>query len=776
MRSNVALFILSILVAFMFSGCNQDDIDVPVSSNELIEISESEVMLSAKSQYYTIRITSKKDNLNIRLECDADWITLDNEIVAEDGYVEFLVANDENGVRREGNIIVTAVDASGISTTASCKVIQCDNSLVQLEPDAAQSMRVGYGYNIFGAYMNDNSVKKPILASQYLFDENNDMVETTPYATMDVDKVTAKSLTEMGHILTEKEEQKKSGIGGASKTTTVYTQSEYKREEEQYVHLTLHKSVSMRSLDIGLLTQRMETGESVFSADFENIRKTIIANPSSVNIKKMLNDFGTHLVVYAESGLSIELAVNFKMMIQGSLDMRAEDYADYFFRNKSSEFLLDNGKIADMTTEVKVNSNCIISGGSPEARDALSNEINDKGRPTDATLTRFLSSVDGDGYQYATPVRFQTIPIWDLFPTTCLGAIVNEVNNMAAQSNNKHADSDIGTDYYELYLSLDMFKFGTSSTSTLVKTVWAKGTAGAAWTPILEVCNEYVPQVRGDKRITVFYALRNGRPYHGAGFFPGDGEGNPPAWLTFSGSQVYVKPIEAESVNYRNLTLYYLHGNIYTKDYGAKIRPAYSIKTQDEYLQLGQKYSIVKIGSGYWTRWDMKEMMNFGIPADKDFPYLSCEHLHNNMLYANVLCDNCNPFASKYNAVYGDDIDETTKMRTKWYLPTENDILNLYNYLDRNGKSMFVQGASGFEAGFNGIHGSYNDLTGGYFGDADYHYKGEYNFIPCKNGGSDHAYSLVLSKNYDLRISKIIQDTPNSYPVRLYRTSYYQYK
>jgi len=781
MQTKTFFRVLLLLFTFILSACSEDDIVVPADVNDYVDVSECEVSLSAKSQYYTIRVTPKKEGLVISLESDVDWITLDNNTLPSDGYVEFLVSCDEDGVPRDGNININVVDETGNSMTTTCKVSQCDrDSLIQLDPGAAKSMRVGYGYNIFGHYMNEISVMNSILADEYLLADNNEMVETSPYSYMDVDKVTAHSLTEMGHILTEKEEKNKSGLGGASKTTKVFTESQYTVDDCQFVHLTLRKSVAMRSIDIGVMTQKMELGEQVFSEGFRNIREKIIANPSSENVKEMLKIYGTHLVVYAESGLSIELAVNFRMMIQGSLNMRAEDFSDYFFRNKTSEFLTDQGKIADMTSDIKVNENCIIAGGSEESKEALKNEITKNGRPSEATLFNFLASVDGSSYQNAIPIRFQMIPIWDLFPSSCLGAIITEVNNLSTQTNNKYKDSDLGTDYYKISLTRNMLDFGTSGSATLVKTVRVKDASSSSWNPILEICNEYVPKVRGDKRITVIYGLRNGRPFHGAGFFPGDGEGNPPAWLTFSGSDVYVLPIETETVNDKITKLYYLHGHIYMSDYGTKIKTPASINVSEEYLQLAKKYPIVKIGSGYWTRCDMKEEMMFGKPInpnDENSRYIMNEKLIDGVLYANIHYNNAKRFLNKYPEIYGADTDYATGIRTKWYVPQEKNIRELYSYIGKNAKALFANNPSGFEANFLGMNGSYDDIYGNAFGSIDSHYKNEYCFIACKNGTvADTGMAMILSKDYRLFLTNIKVNTQNNYPVRLFRTSYFSYK
>ena len=92
-------------------------------------------------------------------------------------------------------------------------------------------------------------------------------------------------------------------------------------------------------------------------------------------------------------------------------------------------------------------------------------------------------------------------------------------------------------------------------------------------TPIMEICSEYVPKIRTDRRITMFYPINNGRTNHGQGLFPGDRDGNRPAFVSFYQGQCYVEPIENYGYYDQVTKAYYMHGNLYERDFGIYCRP-----------------------------------------------------------------------------------------------------------------------------------------------------------------------------------------------------------
>lgn len=782
----IAFFMLSVL---WLLSCQDDEIETitPSVEGELIELDESCISVSSKKQYKTIKVIAKKDGIAISADCDADWIELQADTVAYDGYLEFLVYEDEKEVERNAIININATDGK-ISETLKCEITQSEDNGSNYEESATKTMRVGYGYNIFGAFQNDVSVMAPIISQNYIDKVNSmyNLVETNPRNSLNTEIIVARSLQEMATLLTEKEEKTKSGIsGGASKTVNIHSTSSYSAGEEQYSYIRLLKSVAMRSMDLAVVNMLIEKGEKVFSSEFENTRNAVIKAPTEKNINDMIDKFGTHMVVQAELGASIELSINFSRNIKGSLEMRTEDFSDYFFHNESSSFLLPNNKIEGMINNISIDKTCIITGGGSNEKKNLENDINKNGRVSQQVLKAWLDSSSGDITSDATanalaPVNFMLIPIWYLFPKECLGDIARIVNERGDRSNTQISDSKIGTDYYKIELTDNILSFGNNSEDTQVKVMYVQNSGSMNLEPVLEICNEYVPNIRGDKRIPVVYGIRNGSPFIGAGFFPGDGQ-NPPAWLTFSEGKVYVKPVEGADASKQIRTIYYLHGNIYDTDYGIEVQKPRTSRVVDQYLEFELNYPIVKIGEGYWTRKNIQERMFFGEsnnPSNIHSPFEVREvfNKEKNMLYACIFYGNSPDFTSYHKDFYGQDTDDIYGERTKWYLPKKENIYNLKSYVGNNPRILLKKQVSGFDAQFEGVFGIWDDITGKMFEYFSYHYEGEYCFIPCKDDNNhSNGEALILSKDYKLSISGIEKTRQNNYPIRLYRTAYWKY-
>lgn len=791
---NNSIYIISAL-AFSFyctlflTSCSDDD-EMPPSSSTgtLLELSEEKVSLSTKEQYRSIQVIKKKSGLSLSIGCDAEWIKMQADTIAWDGYFEFLVEADADGVERSTYLRFTATDGT-MTETVECEIIQGEDSGSNYEEPATKTMRVGYGYNIFGPFQRDVSVMSPIISQNYLNKVNDalHLVETNPRSELKTEKVTARSLMEMGQLLTQMEEKSKSGIvSGASKTVNIHSTSNYEGADNQYAYIRLLKTVAMRSLDIGVMSMLLNKGEPLFTPEFEKMRKKVIESPTVDNINTLLNQFGTHLVVQAELGASIELSVNFSHHMKGSLEMRTEDFADYFFRGESSSFLLPDNKIEGMTNNMTIDKTCIVTGGSATAKTNLETEIAQKGIPSQTVLKAWLDSSSGDITTDAVaatlvPVNFKLIPIWYLFPTECVGVIIRAVNERAQRSDSQIADNKLGTDYYKIELTDDLLKFGEKTEDTQVKVLYAQNGNSSILTPTLEICYEYVPQIRGDKRIPIVYGIRNGSPYIGAGFFPGDGNGNPPAWLTFSDGEAFVLPVEGADAKQQIRTLYYLHGNIYEKNYGIDVSTPQSMRLVEQYFKLTKQYPIVKIGEGYWIRKNIEEDMYFGEPIDPSYEYSEYELREayfedRNMLYACIFYGNSPELTSYYGDMYGSDMNEIYGKRTKWFLPMKQDIYNLETYVGDNPRILLKKQVSGFEAQFEGVYGIWDDLGNQPFSSFSLHYQGEYCFIPCKDENNvSNGIALILSKDYRLSLSTIEKAQENNYPVRLYRTAYWVY-
>jgi hypothetical protein len=739
-----------------------------------VTLSEEEVSVSAKEQYYTLQVQGDLDGATLLCSSDASWLTFDADTIPNDGYFDFYVAADKAQEERTGTITVLVKSLALDDRTLTCRVVQChDTGENASDMDVTATHRVGYGYDIFGLYQSDVSVKASILNPVKLVQDASGLVTTSEYQTLNMETKYARTLSEMATLLTTSQEKTKSGLRGGSKTVSKFSQNgSYNSDDEQFVHISYTATHRLKALDMGVLDKMIDEDESgIFDSTFRNLRLQIIAKPTNTKlIDSLLNTYGTHLVVSAELGGSIEVSANFSMNLTGSLAMRAEDFSEYFFHNQTSEFLLSNGAIRDMTSTIKTSTNCIISGGSSAAVTDLENDINKSGKVNPDKLLEWLSSLDKD--ENLVPMHFQLVPIWYLFPTACAPDIIKAVNQRAERTQN--TSYLVGTDYYQVKIDDSWLQFGDGSSDTQVKVVYASGTSSGAMNPILEICNEYVPHIRGDKRIPVIYGIRNGRPFLGAGLYPGDGDANPPAWLTFSDSEVYVDPVEDADIDDQIKTLYYLHGNIYEQNYGIIVSSPKRTQVKSQYLTLisETQYPIVKIGSGYWTRCDIPERLHFAQKYG-----MERENVIDGVYYANIFYQNQDGVTASTQNHYGAAVDETTKERTQWYLPKQRDVNNLHAYVELNPKALIKQQVSGFEAEFNGMYGPYDDVTGQNLWVYEVRYKDAYCFIACKDEEtSQSGTALLLSTDYKLSQSRIQMSADNEYPIRLFRTAYWKYE
>ena len=782
MKKTIKAYFPLLLMALLMACSNDDD---SIVIRPPISLSEDVVELEPTGRYYSVFATIPSGVKGVSVECDApEWLWLDADTVAHDGMIEFY-ADDNTGA--SGRTAVLTIMSNGQSA-ATIKVHQAglaDTARVENgEAAAYKKFMLGYGYNIFKDYMSTKSSTKQVID----YSNAESSMQMALYGKEEVEHITANTLYQMAEIMTRKQEKSSSGVCGSKNTKTRFEQNgKITIDEAWFTYIRLKRTSAVSAIDFGQLQYLMGQGMDVFTPDFRKAYNEIISNQSDKSIDDMLKDFGTHLIVSSELGGSMDVTISFRRNMSGDLNQRAEDFSGYFLKNEAKTFN-DNDVLTNIDSNEKGTSAYTIVGGSEATRKAIVDGINGTNkRISPADLLSWQNTLNLNGisdivsHDGLVPVNFQTIPIWQLFPQNLHGKILAGVLRTAAASGNDAlSDFKTQTDLYAIPLKkddktdIDFMKFNNGADATLVRVLYASHQESGQLMPTLEICNEYVPAIRGDRRINVVYAIRNGRTFHGAGLFPGDGEGNPPAWLTFSDGEVYVNPIEGKSAYETIDTVYYLHGNIYETDLGIHPPVAKRQSVNDQMLKFySTTYPIVKIGSGYWTRSCMSV----------DMKYSHQKFNNNGILYANYLQENNSgdrqTFFAWYGKFYGDDEDKTTQMRTKWWLPRSEDLQNLQTYIGHNTKALFKEQVSGFDADFNGCYTRYDPRTNKEIGTSmAFHFnnaeEGYLCFIPSRDNDKT-AYALVLSPDYHLQSCEI-QSTQYSYfTLRLFRTSYFSY-
>lgn len=208
----------------------------------------------------------------------------------------------------------------------------------------------------------------------------------------------------------------------------------------------------------------------------------------------------------------------------------------------------------------------------------------------------------------------------------------------------------------------DILKFGQSNSSTLVKVGYHNQI------PKVEICNEYVPEIRGDQRVNVIYPIYKEQTNIRRGIFIGD-KSTPPSEVMFDNvGGCYVRPLEGYRIGDKLSELYYIDGAFYTTNMGIDISDV-KLKFQDHYIDFegGSKYAVVKIGSGYWTRQNIKDELEFGEPVDPDDP--NC-YDYNTYEVTEMVC--CMPIFSMVIHRLLQNRILVYSMRMKIYLVTES--------------------------------------------------------------------------------------------------------
>lgn len=793
MVKNSVIHIIIYACCVILSAACSDDNDEIINTTRLIELSESEISMPISGRYYDLKATTK-DNRELMASSDAEWLTLNADTVATDGIIEFYAHANEDEIGRDASISV--YDKNDPTVTVTVKVHQRgpNESDTNDGNSIYDKFRMGYGYNIFKNYMDDDSKTLPI------FDSGNptiqEMIQISLSNKEEVEHVTANTLTEMTDLLTRKEEKSKSGISGNKNTSIRFEQNgTLSKDESWFSYIRLYRTVATAGMDLGMFQQAYDKNvNTLFTEDFKKLYKKMTDNhqsPTDKDIDNLLNTYGTHIIVQSDLGGSMDLTLNFKRTMTGSLNIRAEDFSGYFFNGENLEY--DKKDICtNIDSKASGSSAFKIVGGSESTREAIKKSINgNEKRIKSADLLAWQHSMDVDiineiaKSKGIVPVNFRMIPIASLFPKPLQKSIFMGLLRMSEKSsNNALSDLKVGTDKYAIRLrDADFMKFSNQNDASLVRVLYASNQNQGEMAPILEICNEYVPAIRGDKRITVVYAIRNGRTFHGAGLFPGDGEGNPPAWLTFSEDKIYVDPIKNKSTGKTLDVVYYMHGNIYETDLGLSPSEARRWEVEEHYcniIEIGEgtsksvKLPCVKIGSGYWLRSnstvDLRIVMHMGDMTDDGDAYEYSVTHPKGKYYAGLYGDMNNEFLGYNNEYVG---------KQKWFLPTPSDVNNLRYYMGNNPKAFFKGQASGFNAEFDGYYGQCDIKSGKRLNEETFRYLDEVCCIACRtdwdHNGNAEGCAMLLWPDYKLGLANDEFCRNSYFPVRLFRTSNFPY-
>lgn len=777
MKSAIKFIIFVLCV--VCTSCLDDDISLQETTP--LTLSEQRVEIGSDGRYYTVTVRANGADFSlgdVRATTEAGWIRLEADTISRDGRLTFYVHPNTDARSRDGIINLTL--NTKLSTLNSSLTIhqrsEAEDDDNAIEGGLTRKARVGYGYDMLIDYMNPECVTEPILDYEKLVQAEESwgtIIAEEGRAEQSLSYHSSYSIEEMQSWMSKQTSTEVNFLFVNKSVKKFQRTSDYELNQQTFGYSSLSKVVATRYVDEGKVQSIIREGGDIFTDDFREIYNQVNSSPTADNVRQLVTKFGTHLVTYVDLGGRLDYSVNF--LSEETSHESLEKYMKYKNGQKTKD------KEVEEASHAIINSGDLhfdIYGGDSMAVKALESHANTKdryGQVDTGVLGEWLNSIKASDPQSVSLVRTMMQPIWQLF--TNQQARVEIINYILARAYSEAGEvgirlQELGLDnYYRLEVTNEMLQFGNNANSTLAKIIYYDGL------PKVEVCNEYVPELRGDRRVTIFYPIFKGKTNIRRGIFLGDGE-NAPAEVTFDNvGGCYVRQLDDYGPGDRLTTLYYIDGAFYPNSIGINV-PSYPMTVKDETLDLpfnGNHYPVVKIGPGFWTRQNIRERLYFGEPVDPTDPdcedYYYEDDIINGMLYTNVYYGNYVP--EEFENLFEAKTDAAGK-RTCWFLPNKDDLSVLQRYIGQNCKALFSKQQSGFEAQFAGYYGSFDDMNGGAtFGDRkeDIRYNGQYCFIVAKDGHQSEA--LVLSPDYTIKKSPVNLMHTNWYPIRAIRFSSY---
>ncbi|MBQ3688335.1 MAG: hypothetical protein II937_00540 [Bacteroidales bacterium] len=826
---NRFLYIL-LLASLALHSCRKDDdvtatpvpdggeditvwtVEVTLGANE-----DGDVIFSRQASYECIKVKINGYNAvtdgSIVITSSVPWLVLRSDIFPSDSLVSIVTADNNEGRRRTADIKFASSLMPEKNATVSITQLSASDS--DSNGGNAESVcYVGYGYDIFKAYESPMSVKKTkaVLDLDKLRQQTAllgfDPVQDCRLARTENKYFTNASIYGFAEELTASQTKSTISLDGCREDCKQLEQRcQGDVFQNNFGRGCILKTVASKYVDRGALLELHRQGEEQGSPyvvpwtdDFANYVAQLITNANKKTalqktVRSIINKYGTHIVIQADLGGRIDYS--FTMSKSSSVNSIQE-------LREEIDYTLGRIKASDRTPEFQQKTSTAksdgmsitVRGGGAQERETLLNaaqKLDNDGQLNIDDINRWIGSVNPAANvsinECLDVVHFELIPIWELLPKKFRDIFLSTVLAMVENSDNKFEAEKMHLDLYSIDLTQkDLTDFDADG--SLCKILYIDDE------PILEICNEYVPKIRSDRRVTVIYPISEGIIKMSQGIFIGDGQ-NQPATVGFSDASCFVYPISTTAMGEILSKIYYIRGNLMQEAYGITPIPDSRRKrevqedrlilfTEDNAGAIYHQHPIVKVGSNFWTRNDIDHYMLF-VTDDDEYSNSSLDQLKNNVLYTMFQYITNYEFNAYNSWTWGYKPNTYFDANTKWYMPIAKEVKSLYEYLGFNPKALFKGELSGWDAQFNGYYGwcdiknKNKDFSNRR---REIRYAGELNVICSKNTDDySDACLMVLDRNYSMQlIDDYTYNTVNNYawrnnfyPVRPTRGRMYQY-
>ena len=751
--------------------------------------------------------TADTETIAVDITEGNDWLSVEADTLAADSIVALTTTTNETGVRREATLTFSDADQPDDPLRrATLRIVQLSQSDNSQNGDPLDQLYIGYGYDIYKALESPMAVrtKKPVIDYAMLQEMTNlygtAYIQDCHLAQTNVRYVASNSIHAFGRDLTEQQTgDQLNRFEGCSqdckKAEQLIDKAKGELTQHNFGHGSIEKAVASRVVDRAALIDMRRQGNLPLSQDVSSRLYYILHEEGDYrrnDIDQLIADYGTHVVIQVDLGGRIDYT--FSMDKTASFNSVEE-------MKQEIDFTLGRISDTDRTAQNQTPSSSkskegaiTVKGGDSSIRSQLESEIQSldgSGQISPTRLANWLASINySQNFERDASldiIHFELIPLWELVPEVLKKDFMEATFRMAARSDSQLPASFTGTDVYQIDATeKGLFEFPEetlnsqrSTLNSLCRLLYIDGT------PVLQVCSEYVPKIRTDQRVVIAYPIYRQHIRMNQGLFLGDGI-HKPAYVGFSNGDCYVDPIDSLASGRQIDRFYYVNGNLMLSSPVSGNPQGTRVVEDDQfYFNYGgetHRHPVMKLGSLFWTRYDINHEMSFCQNPDASRPRMQ-EWIEDDgkPLYACFYRNVSSRTQRENEWVWGYKpntfLEGQPNMR--WFLPAEQDVLNLYAFLGFNPKALFPGEVSGWNAQFNGYYGIHDFVNNRSFDDGEsaVRYAGQLNITACRHDETkENPVFLVLDQHYRLKLQEAAGDFHRDYfPVRAVRGYMYEY-
>ena len=576
-----------------------------------------------------------------------------------------------------------------------------------------QIYAAGFSYDATGEYASPNSVKLQVFDTDRMIQDGVLSIGSTQ-----LDKtesiVTGSSIAEVSNNLAVKAEVS-GGFGKfQAEAKASFTMNNQESSNYEYAISNVDLAVNNASIsgDIESLKDDYMTDDAwnnINGVPIQNSRgiKKVSYPSTREGFKSLIKNYGTHVIMKARLGGRMRCAIEVDISkVTSSYDIAAFAKASYGNVFVDGSLSVDEQyKKSYEDNMTSITRTLYVLGGD----ESLAKNLATGTGYNSQTFNAWVQSVTEDNMALVNfPDEGSLVPLYDLVEKNATlenGGFDGKARYEALKA---YMEGDEIAQDFSTYTcgTVTSFKVPTFSSDdeSLIKDITIDG----QW--VGQVCNEYIPNINREARVTVVYPVINNQPRYNMGFFLGN-RSHKPARVSWNGTNVAIE-------EYTNLdlgaaeTLYLRGASISPTVYDGTV--AIEGEVKDEWLSAfdenknPKNYRIVKIFDKVWLGEDYRTAKDYNYPN-------TCYIYDETVLYHE-----------------GHPLIESRYTPEGWKISEYDDYKNILSKLEANGinpiNSTFLKGGVlGFDAPLGGweevlsinrtyvgIRSAYWALTDGY--------------------------------------------------------------